>query len=77
MLSQKKLTRINELSHKAKGKGLSEKELAEQKTLRQEYLAAFRGSMKDTIEHVKVIDPEGKDVTPKKIKDIQDRKRLH
>lgn len=77
MLSNEKLARINELSSKSKTEGLSKQEEAEQQELRQEYLAAFRGSMKQTIENVKVIDPEGKDVTPKKLKEVQKRKRMH
>ncbi|KIL47818.1 DUF896 domain-containing protein [Jeotgalibacillus campisalis] len=77
MLSQEKLTRINQLSNKAKKEMLSEEELAEQKKLRQEYLKAFRGTMKDTIENVKVIDPEGKDVTPQKVKDLKNKRKLH
>ena len=30
--------------------------------------------MRDTIEHVKVIDPEGNDVTPDKVKDARNGK---
>ncbi|MGD7043785.1 DUF896 domain-containing protein [Jeotgalibacillus proteolyticus] len=77
MLPKEKLDRINFLSNKAKKDSLSEKEAAEQKELRQEYLKAFRGTMKETIENVKVIDPEGKDVTPQKVKDLKNRKKLH
>ena len=43
-------------------------EAKEQTKLRKEYLETFRSSMRDTIEHVKVIDPEGNDVTPEKVK---------
>ena len=77
MLSEDKLARINELSKKSKAEGLSAEEKVEQTHLRQEYLSAFRTSMKNTVETVRIFDPEGKEVTPKKIKDIQKRKKMH
>jgi uncharacterized protein YnzC (UPF0291/DUF896 family) len=77
MLPKEKIARINELSRKAKSEGLTNEESLEQKNLRQEYLKVFRNSMTNTIESVKVVDPEGKDVTPQKLKDIKNRKKLH
>ncbi|MGE7601672.1 DUF896 domain-containing protein [Peribacillus sp. NPDC097675] len=77
MLSKEKLARINELSKKAKGDGLTVEEAKEQTSLRSEYLETFRRSMADTLEHVKVLDPEGNDVTPQKIKNIKEKKGLH
>ncbi|MCO4328360.1 DUF896 domain-containing protein [Staphylococcus hyicus] len=71
MLSQEKLQRINALAKKKKSEGLTEAEAKEQSRLRSEYLASFRNSFKDQIEHTKVIDPEGNDVTPEKLKEIQ------
>ena len=77
MLSQKKLDRINELARKKKLEGLTPTEFKEQKLLREEYLAVFRGGMKHHIEGMKVIDPKGNDVTPDKLKEIQKQKGLH
>ncbi|MDP1420236.1 DUF896 domain-containing protein [Peribacillus simplex] len=77
MLSKEKLARINELSKKAKSEGLTEIEAKEQTQLRSEYLETFRKSMTDTLEHVKVVDPEGNDVTPQKIKNIKEKRNLH
>ncbi|PAQ14971.1 hypothetical protein CD798_07955 [Bacillaceae bacterium SAOS 7] len=77
MLSAEKIARINELSKKSKSQGLTDEEKQEQMNLRQEYLKAFRGSMKNTVETVRIFDPEGNEVTPKKIKDIQNKKRMH
>lgn len=77
MLSEKKMNRINELANKAKASGLTEAELEEQKELRQEYLATFRSGMRHHIEGMKVVDPEGNDVTPEKLKQIQKEKGLH
>jgi uncharacterized protein YnzC (UPF0291/DUF896 family) len=73
MLSQEKIDRINELSKKSKTAGLSIEEAKEQTKLRQEYLTSFRSSMRETIENVSVIDPEGTDVTPEKVKQARNR----
>ncbi|MBI5975242.1 DUF896 domain-containing protein [Staphylococcus canis] len=73
MFNQDKLTRINELAKKKKEQGLTEIEAKEQSKLRSEYLEMFRESFKSQIENTKVIDPEGNDVTPEKLKEIQRR----
>ena len=70
MLSKEKMARINELAKKAK-KGLTEAEAKEQSKLRSEYLTTFRSSMLNTLTNVKIIDPEGNDVTPEKIKEMK------
>jgi len=77
MLSPEKLQRINELSKKSKTTGLTMEEAKEQTNLRKEYLETFRSTMRDTIEHVKVIDPEGNDVTPDKVKATKSKKFLN
>lgn len=77
MLSSEKIARINELAKKAKQSSLSDEELKEQTALRQEYLTVFRTSMRDTVEHVRVFDPNGEEVTPKKVRDIQNRKKMN
>ncbi|UJF25727.1 DUF896 domain-containing protein [Planococcus sp. 107-1] len=77
MLPPDKLNRINELSRKSKTAGLSIEEAKEQSLLRQEYLQTFRKTMRGTIENVKVIDPNGNDVTPEKVKNIRENKYLN
>jgi uncharacterized protein YnzC (UPF0291/DUF896 family) len=77
MLESKKLARINELSKKAKSGGLTTEEAKEQSSLRSEYLQVFRSSMKDTIEQVRVFDPNGNEVTPEKVRDIQKRNKMN
>ena len=77
MLSNEKLERINELARKAKGEGLSKEEQAEQQELRKEYLHQFRKAFKNQLHSVKVMDPEGKDVTPDKLKKSKNNRRLH
>ncbi|ASF28971.1 MULTISPECIES: DUF896 domain-containing protein [Bacillus amyloliquefaciens group] len=77
MISKEKIARINELAQKAKSNTLTDEEKAEQQKLRQEYLTGFRSSMKNTLKSVKVIDPEGNDVTPEKLKREQQKNNLH
>lgn len=66
MLSEEKLKRIKELSQKKKAGVLTESGQVEREVLHQEYLQAFRQSMRQQLDHLKVIDPEGNDITPNK-----------
>ncbi len=77
MLSEEKIKRINELARKAKTESLSTAEAEEQAQLRAAYLEAFRNSMRNTITSLKVIDPDGNDVTPEKVKKYRDEDQLH
>ena len=77
MLDPKKIERINELARKKKTVGLTPVEQEEQLLLRQEYLEVFRGGMRNHIEGLKVVDEDGNDVTPEKLKQIQREKGLH
>ncbi|MDX6151501.1 DUF896 domain-containing protein [Marinococcus sp. PL1-022] len=65
------LPRINELARKKVNQGLTAQEQQEQKQLREEYLQMIRGSMEETLLTTTVQDPEGNDVTPEKLKNIQ------
>lgn len=77
MIAKEKLARINTLAKKAKDTGLSEQEKEEQKVLREEYLANLRGSFKNQFKSMTVMDPEGNDVTPQKVRDLQERNKKH
>jgi uncharacterized protein YnzC (UPF0291/DUF896 family) len=77
MLSPEKMQRINELARKKKAGTLTKQEEKEQKELREEYLETFRTGMRHHIEGMKVVDPEGNDVTPAKLKEIQRKKGIH
>ena len=77
MLDPKKIERINELARKKKTVGLTQVEQDEQLLLRQEYSESFRGGMRNHIEGLKIVDEEGNDVTPEKLKQIQREKGLH
>ncbi|CQR47602.1 hypothetical protein BN1058_01929 [Paraliobacillus sp. PM-2] len=71
MLSKDKINRINELANKSKELGLTDEEKKEQQELRQAYLKNVRKSFKNQFKGMKVVDPNGEDVTPKKVKDLQ------
>lgn len=77
MISKDKLDRINQLANKAKIEALTVEEKQEQKTLREEYLKNIRSSFTNQLKTMTVIDPEGKDVTPQKVKDLQERNKKH
>ncbi|PTQ80361.1 uncharacterized protein YnzC (UPF0291/DUF896 family) [Trichococcus patagoniensis] len=73
---EKLLNRINELARKAKTPGgLTETEKIEQQQLRQTYIKSFRSSFDDILLNSKVVDPEGNDITPKKLVEAQKDKR--
>ncbi|QLB20554.1 hypothetical protein A6B43_02930 [Vespertiliibacter pulmonis] len=65
------LDRINELARKAKNVGLSGDEIAERAVLRQAYLSQIRGQVTNILSTVTVVDTEGNDVTPAKLREMQ------
>ncbi len=58
-MDKEKINRINELAKKSKETALSPEELAEQKALRDEYIAEFRAQFRSTLENTVVQDPDG------------------
>lgn len=77
MMSKEKLSRINDLAKKSKAEGLSKEEKQEQAELREEYLQNIRKSFTNQITTMTVIDPEGNDVTPEKVKKIKEKNKKH
>lgn len=77
MISKEKLDRINELARKSKSDGLTDKEQKERHELRQEYLQNVRKSFKNELKSMTVVDKEGNDVTPQKLRDMQEREKKH
>ncbi|WP_342389156.1 DUF896 domain-containing protein [Salinicoccus bachuensis] len=76
MLEKEKLQRINALAAKKKAGSIKKEELEELKGLREEYLENFRSSFRKQVEHTRVVDPKGNDVTPEKLKRIQQDKNI-
>lgn len=54
-----KIKRINELYHKSQVTELSEEEKAEQKQLRQDYVASIRGSLKAQLDNIDIEEADG------------------
>ena len=69
------LNRINELAHIAKSRDLTAEETAERDQLRIEYLAAIRGQVDGHLLSTRIVDSEGVDVTPQKLRDAQNAQR--
>ena len=58
-MTDEKIARINALARKARTEGLTPEEQAEQKTLREEYIAGFRTSLKAQLDNTVVLNPDG------------------
>ena len=54
-----RIDRINELYHKSQSVGLTEEEKEEQARLRQEYVAAIRGSLRKNLNNISIKEPDG------------------
>lgn len=60
MITQEKIDRINALARKSKTpEGLTDAEREEQKTLRAEYVAAFKQSLVSQLDSTYVLRPDG------------------
>ncbi len=70
-ISDEMIKEINELAHKSKTIGLTDEEKERQQELRQAYLRAFRSGFKQQLKNIKVVDANGRDVTPHKIKKMK------
>ena len=58
-MDAEKIARINELARKSKVAPLTEAELLEQKALREEYIAAYRASLRGTLDSTVIQRPDG------------------
>lgn len=58
-MTDEKIARINALARKARAEGLTPEEQAEQKALREEYIAGFRRSLKAQLDNTVVLNPDG------------------
>ena len=59
MTIDEKIKRINELYHKSQKEGLTEEEKAEQKKLREDYIASIRNNLKAELSNIRIVEPDG------------------
>ncbi|MBQ1262488.1 MAG: DUF896 domain-containing protein [Clostridia bacterium] len=71
-MEQAKIDRINELARKSKVQPLSPEEAAEQKALREEYIAEFRASFGGILSNTVVQYPDG---SRRSLEDIKNDKQ--
>lgn len=66
-MDQKKIDRINELARLAKERELTPDEQAERAVLRREYIDAYVGNLRATLENTVILRPDGtkEKITPK------------
>ena len=70
------MSRKNKVKKK-KTVGLTGQEKVEQAKLREEYIEGYRRSVSHHVEGIKIVDEEGKDITPEKLRQVQREKGLH
>lgn len=58
-MKHESIDRINELARKAKAEGLTPEEQAEQKKLREEYIAGYRANLRAQLENTIIVEPDG------------------
>lgn len=73
-MDDKKIARINELYHKAKGEGLTPEEAEEQQNLRKEYIASVKNNLRSQLDNVVIVKPDG---TSRDLGKERAGKRLH
>ena len=66
-MDQKKIDRINELARLAKQRELTQEEQTERAKLRREYIDAYVGNLRATLENTVIVRPDGtkEKITPK------------
>ncbi len=71
------IDRINELARASRIRELTPEEIEEQKKLRRTYIDAFKSSLKENLMNLKIVDEDGFDVTPDKLKEEQRKRKLN
>ena len=59
MITDEKLTRINELARKAKAEGLTSAETKERDALRREYIVAVRANLRGQLNNINIQELDG------------------
>lgn len=59
MNMDQRIQRINQLYHKSQAEGLTEEEKAEQKKLREEYVASVRNNLRSQLNNINIQNADG------------------
>lgn len=65
-MEQSKIERINFLAKKSRNEGLDDREKAEQKALREEYIASVRKNLTSQLDNTYIVRPDGTKTKVKK-----------
>ncbi len=65
-MEQCKIDRINELTRISRERCLTPEETEERKKLREEYVSAFRDSLKAQLDCIRYVDENGNPIKPEK-----------
>ncbi len=65
-MDQHKVDRINFLARKSKAEGLTEDEKAEQKLLREEFIASYRKNLEAQLNSLVIVDEKGNRIPVRK-----------
>lgn len=65
-MEQSKIDRINFLAKKSRNEGLDDREKAEQKALREEYIASVRKNLTSQLDNTYIVRPDGTKTKVKK-----------
>ena len=68
------LPRINELAKLAKEREWTPEEMEERDRLRKAYLKEFRKGFREQLLNTKIVDEEGNDITPEKLKKAKEER---
>ena len=68
------LPRINELAKLAKERELTPEEMEGRDRLRKAYLKEFRKGFREQLLNTKIVDEEGNDITPEKLKKAKEER---
>ncbi len=60
------IAEINALAHKSEEVGLTDEEKERQQALRAKYIEIFKGNLRSQLENIRVVDPNGNDITPRR-----------
>lgn len=74
-MNEEKIKRINELYRKSQKEGLTPEEKEEQATLRQEYIQSIRNNLRETLNNVSILNPDGSVTELQKVAEAKREKK--